>query len=313
MAANPVEASTFTHERRWPVSKWVGNAFFVAGLAVAIGFGGNAGAQVEQTGSEARVTEETPYVQSPKVVVDTMLQMAGVHSGDFLIDLGSGDGRIIVTAAKEFRARGFGVDYDQRLVGLANANAQKAGVAERASFFEQNIFTTDLGGATVVTMYLLPEYNSVLKPRLLALKPGTRIVSHDYGIDDWEPDASKKIAVPEKRVGLEKASNILFWVVPAKVAGHWRSSIRTKGGVVDVDMLISQRYQHFAGKVLLRGQELPIERPFLKGDYISFRVQDGKDTLLFNGRVSNSRITGTTIRGEEHTRWRALRTEELKG
>lgn len=290
--------------------KWTG---IVAGVVAGLVGLNLAHAQNEQRGDEARVTEETPYVQSPKVVVDTMLQMAGVHSGDFLIDLGSGDGRIIVTAAKEFRARGFGVDYDQRLVALANANAQKAGVSDRANFFEQNIFKTDLGGATVVTMYLLPEYNSVLKPRLLSLKPGTRIVSHDYGIDDWEPDASKKIPVPEKRVGLEKASNILFWIVPAKVGGHWRSSVRTSNGVADIDLMINQQYQRFEGKALLRGHELPIERPFLKGDYISFRIQDGKDTLLFNGRVSNSRISGMTIRGEERTRWRALRTEELKG
>jgi SAM-dependent methyltransferase len=242
-----------------------------------------------------------------------MLQMAGVHSGDFLIDLGSGDGRIIVTAAKEFKARGFGVDYDERLVKLANDNARKAGVSERASFFEQNVFKTDLGAASVVTMYLLPEYNSVLKPRLLALKPGTRIVSHDYGIDDWQPDASKKIPVPEKRVGLEKASTILFWVVPARIEGHWRSSIRTGSGVTDVEIVFTQRYQRFEGKAFLKGQEVAIESPFLKGDYLSFRIQDGTEALLFNGRVSNSRITGTTIRGEERTRWRALRTQELKG
>lgn len=260
-----------------------------------------------------RVTEETPYVQSPKVVVDTMLQMAGVHSGDFLIDLGSGDGRIIVTAAKEFKARGFGVDYDERLVKLANDNARKAGVSERASFFEQNVFKTDLGAASVVTMYLLPEYNSVLKPRLLALKPGTRIVSHDYGIDDWQPDASKKIPVPEKRVGLEKASTILYWVVPAKIDGHWRSSVRTGSGVTEVEIVFTQRYQHFEGKVLLRGKQVAVERTFLKGDYLSFRIQDGAETLLFNGRVSNSRISGTTMRGEERTRWRALRTQELQG
>ncbi len=287
-------------------------AALAACMMIALGAGGLAQAGDEAQGG-ARVTEETPYVQSPKVVVDTMLQMAGVHSGDFLIDLGSGDGRIIVTAAKEFKARGFGVDYDERLVKLANDNARKAGVSERASFFEQNVFKTDLGAASVVTMYLLPEYNSVLKPRLLALKPGTRIVSHDYGIDDWQPDASKKIPVPEKRVGLEKASTILFWVVPARIEGHWRSSIRTGSGVTDVEIVFTQRYQRFEGKAFLKGQEVAIESPFLKGDYLSFRIQDGTEALLFNGRVSNSRITGTTIRGEERTRWRALRTQELKG
>ena len=161
-------------------------------------------------------------------------------------------------------------------------------------------------------MYLLPEYNAVLKPTLLALRPGTRIVSHDYGIGDWEPDASKKIPVPEKRVGFEKASTILFWIVPAKVAGHWRSSVRTSSGIADIELMLKQKYQHFEGTAKLRGQEVAIERPFLKADYVSFRIQDGKDTLLFNGRVSNSRIAGEVIRGSEKMRWRALRTEELK-
>jgi SAM-dependent methyltransferase len=280
---------------------------------MAVALCANALAAEEKEEGQARITEETPYVQSPKIVVDTMLGMAGVHAGDFLIDLGSGDGRIIISAAKERKARGFGVDYDPRLVKLANDNARKAGVADRASFYEQNIFQTDLGAASVVTMYLLPEYNAVLKPTLLALRPGTRIVSHDYGIDDWEPDASKKIPVPEKKVGFEKASLILFWIVPAKVAGHWRSSVRTASGVTEVDIMLTQRYQHFQGKAFLRGQEIPIERPFLKGDYLSFRIQDGKDTLLFNGRVSNSRIQGQTIRGGQRTHWRALRTEMLKG
>ncbi len=283
-------------------------AGLMAALAIALPVFAADGEQLE----EGKITEETPYVQSPKIVVDTMLEMAGVHAGDFLIDLGSGDGRIITTAAKERKARGFGVDYDERLVKLANENARKAGVSDRASFFEQNIFKTDLGSASVITMYLLPEYNAVLKPRLLALRPGTRIVSHDYGIDDWEPDAQKKIAVPEKRVGFEKASIILFWVVPAKVGGHWRSSISTTAGITEIDLMLKQKYQKFEGTVKLRGQEVPIERAFLKGSYVSFRVQDGNDTLLFNGQVSNSRIAGEMTRGSQKIRWRALRTEELK-
>ena len=283
-----------------------------AGLFAALCIAAPAFAAGSEPSDEDKITEETPYVQSPKIVVDTMLEMAGVHAGDFLIDLGSGDGRIIINAARERKARGFGVDYDYRLVRLANDNARKAGVADRASFFEQNIFKTDLGSASVITMYLLPEYNAVLKPRLLALRPGTRIVSHDYGIDDWEPDAQKKIAVPEKKVGFEKASIILFWIVPARVAGHWRSSISTAGGVVEVDLMFKQKYQRFEGTARLRGKEVAIERPFLKSDYVSFRIQDGKDTLLFNGRVSNSRIAGEMIRGSQKIRWRALRTEELK-
>jgi SAM-dependent methyltransferase len=285
----------------------------IAALAAVIGTAAYAEEFQKDENGEVRITEETPYVQSPKVVVDTMLEMAGVHANDFLIDLGSGDGRIIITAAKERKARGFGVDYDERLVKIANANARKAGVADRASFFEQNVFQTDLGSATVVTMYLLPEYNAKLMPRLLALRPGTRIVSHDYGIDDWEPDAKKRIAVPEKKVGFEKASDIMFWIVPAKVAGHWRSSVPGASGLIDIHLMLTQRYQHFDGTVNIGGREVPIERPFLKADYLSFRIQDGKDTLVFTGRVQNSRIAGEMRRDGKTSRWHALRTEELKG
>lgn len=262
---------------------------------------------------EVKITEETPYVQSPKIVVDTMLRMAGVNANDFLIDLGSGDGRIIINAAKERKARGFGVDYDSRLVKLANENARKAGVSDRASFFEQNIFQTDLGAATVVTMYLLPEYNLALQQRLLALRPGTRIVSHDYGIGDWKADASEKIAVPEKKVGVEKASTILFWIVPAKIGGHWRSSIITASGATEIEFDLRQSFQNFEGTAKVHGREMPIERPFLRAGYLSFRVTDGDETLVFQGNVSNSRIAGKLIRGGETLRWRALRTEEQKG
>jgi len=263
--------------------------------------------------SEPRITEETPYVPSPRIVVDTMLRMAGVNARDFLIDLGSGDGRIIITAARELRARGFGVDYDPRLVRLATENAAREGVSDSTAFYQQDIFKTDLGQATVVTMYLLPEYNAVLKPRLLALRPGTRIVSHDYGIGDWEPDAQETIPVPEKPVGAMKQSTIYVWVVPAQVAGRWRSRVQTVRGIADLEIDIAQRNQHITGTARVRGCEVPIERPFLKSSYLSFRLEAGGETLLFQGHVSNDRITGEQIRGERHTRWRAPKMGSARG
>jgi SAM-dependent methyltransferase len=263
--------------------------------------------------AEPRITEETPYVPSPRIVVDTMLRMAGVNAKDFLIDLGSGDGRIIITAAKELRARGFGVDYDPRLVKLATDNAAREGVSDSTAFYQQDIFKTDLGQASVVTMYLLPEYNAVLKPRLLALRPGTRIVSHDYGIGDWEPDAQETIPVPEKPVGALKQSTIYAWVVPAQVAGRWRSRVQTARGITDLEVDIAQHNQHFTGSARLRGREVPIERPFLKSSYLSFRVEAGGETLLFQGHVSNGRITGEQVRGERHIRWRALKVGDARG
>jgi ribosomal protein L11 methylase PrmA len=141
------------------------------------------------------------YVPTPQIVVDEMLTMAKIGPKDFLIDLGSGDGRIVVTAAKKYGAQGFGVDLDGYLLKLARESARKEGVTERATFVQENLFETDLGRATVVSSYLLPEMNLKLRPKILALKPGTRVVAHDYHMGDWYPDVQKDIVVPEKVVG----------------------------------------------------------------------------------------------------------------
>jgi hypothetical protein len=156
------------------------------------------------------------YVPTPQVVVDTMLRMANVGEGDYLIDLGSGDGRTVITAAKR-GARALGVDLDRHLLGLANEAAQREGVTGRASFREQNLFETDLADATVVTTYLLPEMNLKLRPKILALKPGTRVVAHDYHMGDWLPDDRDIPSVPEKKVGAVGLSYIYLWHVPARV------------------------------------------------------------------------------------------------
>ena len=262
---------------------------------------------------EPKITEETPYVPSPRIVVDTMLRMADVHKGDFLIDLGSGDGRIIITAAAEYQARGFGVDYDPRLVRLATENAQKAGVSDRARFIDQNVFKTDLGEASVVTIYLLPEYNAVLKPTLLALKPGTRIVSHDYGIGDWEPDAASKVQVPEKPVGLEKASWIYYWMVPAQVQGQWRSSVPAAKGAAAMELTLTQHYQKVEGTAKIGASTVAIERPVLKGDALSFELTDGKQHLQFEGRISGGKLSGQLLSGNKKQTWRAVRIDAPKG
>jgi hypothetical protein len=262
----------------------------------------------QATDETPAIQEETPYVISPTPVVETMLKMGGVHSGDFLIDLGSGDGRIVITAAKEFGARGFGVDYDPRLIRLATENARKAGVSDRVTFVEQNLFNTDFSQASVITMYLLEEYNLALRPKLFALRPGTRIVSHDFGLGDWEPDAKIKIPVPDKPVGLEKASTIMFWLVPAKVEGSWRSLVPAMKGWKDAELHFEQHFQKISGELLLNGQKLPLERASLTGETISFRVQDGERTIRFSGQVSNGRMAGqVAVSGGRNYRWRALR------
>jgi SAM-dependent methyltransferase len=155
-----------------------------------------------------------PYVQTPMEIVERMMRMAEVGKGDYLIDLGSGDGRIVIEAAKR-GARGLGVDLDPSLVKFATESAAKAGVADRAQFAVRDIFETDLSGATVVAFYLLPDFNAKLLPKLLKLKPGTRIVSHDGGIADWPPDERLEMRAPEKPVGVGGVSRVELWIVPA--------------------------------------------------------------------------------------------------
>ena len=256
---------------------------------------------------DVRITEETPYVQSGMIVVLTMLKMAGVRASDFVIDLGSGDGRIVIEAAKRYGARGLGVDYDPRLVKLANANAQKAGVGDHVQFVEQDIFKTDFGAASVLTMYLLPEYNLVLRPKVLALKPGTRVVSHDWGFGDWRPDAQTTVAVPDKPVELKKESTIRLWIVPARVDGKWRSRLAPGGREAEFEL--QQKYQDVSGTARIGGRSLPLERVTLNGTFLSFRVQEGKRTLRFNGHASAGRINGQLGVGDRAYRWRALRAD----
>ncbi len=258
---------------------------------------------------DPRFTEETPFVRSSPVVVDTMLDMARVRATDFLIDLGSGDGRTVITAAKVHGARGFGVDYDPRRVAIANENARKEGVDDRVKFIEQDLLKTELGSATVISMYLLPEYNMALRPRMYALKPGIRIVSHDWNLGDWEADAKIKIAVPDKAVGLEKTHWIYLWVVPAKVGGAWRSRIPFDQGWVDAVLRFNQQFQKISGDVTIGRQKVPLERASLSGNFVSFRIQLGNQTILFNGQVQSGRIAGqVTLSGGRAFRWRALRS-----
>jgi predicted methyltransferase len=159
---------------------------------------------------------DVPFVVTPDNVTREMLKLAGVGPSDYVIDLGSGDGRIVIVAARQFGARGLGVEIVPDLVVQSRENARKAGVADRAEFREQDLFATDLSKATVITMYLLPEVNLQLRPRLLALKPGTRIVSHDWDMGDWKPDRVVTVDAPDKPIGREKVSRLFLWTVPAR-------------------------------------------------------------------------------------------------
>ena len=196
----------------------------------------------------AQPTEEVPFVTSPDNVTLVMLSVAGVKRGDHVIDLGSGDGRIVILAAKRFEATGLGVEIDPSLVARSKTNARNASVADKVEFREQDLFKTDLLQATVITMYLLQEVNIQLRPALLALKPGTRIVSHDWDMGDWAPDRTTVVPVPNKAVGLEKSSKVHLWTVPARVEGLWCAGGLLRGA----SMKLTQKYQTFEGTLAWR-------------------------------------------------------------
>jgi SAM-dependent methyltransferase len=194
--------------------------------------------------------EEVPYVTTPENVALAMLEIARVGPADYLIDLGSGDGRIVITAAKRFGARGLGVEIVPELVEKSRANARAAGVDSRAHFRELDLFQADLSPASVITMYLLPEVNLQLRPKLLRLRPGTRIVSHDWDMGDWKPDRTVTLDVPDKAVGAEKRSRVHLWIVPAQVDGVWCATDRRHKGMM---MRVTQAYQAFQAELLRDG------------------------------------------------------------
>jgi len=259
-----------------------------------------------------------PYVPTPQEVVDRMLQMAKVNADDYLIDLGSGDGRIVVTAAKKHGARGFGVDINPARVSEALENAQKAGVTEKAAFYQRDLFQTDLSQATVITLYLLPRVNMELRPKLLDLKPGTRIVSHDFSMDDWKPDAFVQLDVKEKYGNAGGQSDVYFWVVPAKVAGNWRWELPSggKGGKPQAyAMTLSQTFQMASGSASVNGRTVALQNVRLTGDEISFSftadLGAGPVKHEFRGKVNGESVSGSATLSASRTRgqygWNAAR------
>ncbi len=195
----------------------------------------------------ALALEDVPYVTTPDRVTLAMLQAAKVGPQDYVIDLGSGDGRIVILAARRFGASGLGVEIVPDLVAQSRENARSAGVEARARFREGDLFDVDLSPATVVTLYLLPDVNLQLRPRLLALVPGTRIVSHDWDMGDWPPERSVTVDAPDKAIGLEKTSKVHLWIVPARIQGAWCGTGKAKP-TLDID----QKFQSLRAK-LTRG------------------------------------------------------------
>jgi precorrin-6B methylase 2 len=234
------------------------------------------------------------WVPTPEGLVTAMLDMAKVTPGDYVIDLGSGDGRIVIAAAKR-GARAMGVEFNPDMVALSRQNAQKEGVADRASFVQADIFETDFSKATVVTMYLLTQLNLKLRPQILDLKPGTRVVSHAFNMEDWEADQT---ASSEERTAY-------LWIVPAKVAGTWTWTTSSGGA----ELVLNQVYQKIEGTLKIGGREQQLQNAKLTGDLISFTVSTGPSSNhAYSGRVIANGISGTIKSADgAGTKWTAAR------
>lgn len=253
------------------------------------------------------IVPDVPFVPTPQVVVDEMLRLAQVRAGDFVMDLGSGDGRIAITAARKFGARAMGVELDEHLIFQSEESARQAGVEDRVKFLRQDLFKTDLSEASVITMYLLPSVNRRLRPRLLDLRPGTRVVAHDFDLDDWKPDRVTTIR-----------KNVFLWIVPAKVAGRWRARVALPGGPRTIEIELNQKFQEVNGLARIDGEVNQMWEAKLHGDRLSFVLVDGAEreqeaSLYFEGRVAGAAIEGEIRRGvgsgETRIAWQAVKVK----
>ncbi len=275
------------------MSKRISAAVFTLTLSVWLAAPMAATAQ-EYTPSVGQDGKDVIWVPTPEELITAMLDMAKVTQNDYVIDLGSGDGRIVIAAAKR-GARALGVEYNPDMVELSRKNAQKEGVSDKAKFVQGDIFATDFSQATVITMYLLPDLNLKLRPKILEMKPGTRVVSHAFSMGDWEADETTNL---DDRTAY-------FWIVPAKVAGSW--DWKATSGTEE--LILSQTYQKIEGKVKIDGKEQPVSGVKLEGDHISFSVGMGNPTRIeYSGRVNGNTIEGVSKSGNgAETKWVATR------
>ena len=229
------------------------------------------------------------WVPTPQPLVDKMLDLANVTPQDYVIDLGSGDGRTVITAAKR-GATALGIEFNPDMVALSQRNASEQGVGNKATFAKADLFETDFSKATVITMFLLPSINMQLRPKILAMKPGTRVVSNAFDMEDWHPDETAEI--PD----CQQWCKTLFWVVPAKAEGTWR----LPQGV----LTLTQSFQMLSGTLGSESSAVQIVNGRLLGDQITF---DAGNTR-YTGRVNGDTMQGTFTSGGSKSEWRASRT-----
>jgi hypothetical protein len=256
----------------------------------------------------AQDNEQAPYRPTPQAIVDRMLELAKVRADDYVVDLGSGDGRIVLTAATKYGARGLGVEIDRGLVRKAQQAAEAAGVSDRAKFAVQDLYETPLGEVTVLTLYLLPEMNRKLLPKIMAeMKPGTRVVAQEFTVGDWPPDYQEVAAGNEEWTGWSRTRGVYLWTVPAKIGGEWR--IEREGAAFP--LVVEQLYQNAEGRIAAGGGEAMVAFAPLKGREVRFRVPEpaaaaGEYVGTADGNVMEGTWTGGAGAGGK---WRAVRTK----
>ena len=249
-------------------------------LAVLLAFSSLALAQAKKAPSayepeSGQEGKDVVWVPTPQVLVDKMLDMAKVTPADFVMDLGSGDGRTVITAARR-GARALGVEYNPDMVELSRRNAEKAGVAGKAQFVKADLFETDFSKATVITMFLLPQINLKLRPKILDLKPGTRIVSNSFTMDDWDAD---EIATLTGDNGCNTSwCKALLWIVPAKVAGTYK--------LAQGELVLKQNFQMLSGTLATGGRTVALDCGKVRGEDISFK-SGGKE---YHGRMNGKSL-----------------------
>lgn len=230
--------------------------------------------------------KDVVWVPTPQSLVDKMLDIAKVTANDYVIDLGSGDGRTVITAAKR-GARAHGIEYNPDMVELSKRNAAHEGVSDQATFAKADLYESDLSQATVITMFLLPEINLKLRPKILNLKPGTRIVSNSFMMGDWSPDETATVTD-----NCSAWCTALLWIVPAKVEGRWT--------LPDGELILTQTFQKIAGTLKSGSKLVPIKSGHLSGDQLYFTAGD----VDYTGRVSGDTIAGSSKDGGN---WQATR------